>query len=176
VSLQDAGSGPRATSQDRHEQPLEEAAQDDDRALRLFESKPCREAGGHSGDARDLDQESIALLRDGLASKLTRRQEEIQTGLALAALDADPGPASRPSRRSPTGSGRRCGTGSLGVLEKLRTALCRTRREAGRPPPRPYADRSAPRALYAGVETFLWSERWTRWLVLVATGLAITFE
>ena len=100
--------------QDRHQQPA--AALPPHHAWR---ASRCRirirgAAGGGQRDAASLDETTIELLRQraGVETDAAVRRE-IETGLALAALDGD-GPA-RPPRRGrdavASGSARKCATG-----------------------------------------------------------------
>ena len=123
LSLKDAGSGAaRRPDQDRHEQPPAKAAEDDGRALRSVEPRRRRCGWPPSKEMlRSLDEASIALLRQRVRVETDAGvKAEIETGLALAALDGGDPPrrAWTRSPRSLTGSGPKCATGWPALLEK----------------------------------------------------------
>jgi urea transport system permease protein len=127
---------------------------------------------------RDLDQASIALLRERVGVETDAAvKQEIETGLALAALDGgDPqarldGVATLASRLKPQVRNR-----LASMLEKSADGTFvepdeKVRRAAGAAVRG--IDRS--RALYARLETLFFGLSAGSVLVLVATGLAITF-
>jgi len=163
------------TSQDRHEHRLRKLLRTTIARFDLFESKPCREAGAIQEDAAGTRSgEHRALARAVGVETDAAVKEEIQTGLALAALDGNDPRARleavatlahrlRPQVRKPARWRARKSCGRH---------VCRTRREgqAGRRRGRT-RDRSLARALCRGRDVVLWSERWIG-ARLVATGLA----
>ncbi len=179
VSLQDAGSGRRDDlTKIGTNNRLRKLLRTTIARFDLSSPNPAVKLAAIQEMLRGLDQESIALLRERVGVETDAAvKEEIQTGLALAALDGnDPrarleAVATLAHRLRPQVRNRLAGVlekAADGTFvepdEKVRQAAAAAVRGI---------DRS--RALYAGVETLFFGLSVGSVLVLVATGLAITF-
>ena len=179
ASLQDAGSGAhdeltRIGTNNRLRKLLKTTVARFD----LASPNPAVKLAAVQEMLRDLDQASITLLRERVGVETDAAvKEEIETGLALAALDSgEPrarldAVATLARRLRPQVRNRLAGVLEKGADgnfvepdEKVRQAAAAAVRRI---------DRS--RALYAGVETLFFGLSVGSVLVLVAIGLAITF-
>ena len=128
---------------------------------------------------RSLDEASIALLRERIAVETDRGvKEEIETGLALAALDSGDPKARLEAiatlgRTAPAGSAQPAGGPARAIAGRQFRGKRRARSGAAAADAVRRIDRS--RTFYSGIETLFFGLSLGSVLVLVAIGLAITF-